>query len=110
MSEAYTYIPANSKIPALYANEDKSDEETLVVIKLFNPVGSATWYLTEYSPEEKVAFGYVTGMTADEWGYVSITELESLKLRLGQKIERDLHFSPISVAALKEKLNARVHV
>ena len=37
-------------------------EITKRLAKLFDPVGSATWYLTEYDPVEKIAFGFVTGL------------------------------------------------
>jgi hypothetical protein len=47
----------------LYSQEHESDP--MVVAKLFDPCGSATWFLLEYDPVERIAFGYVTGMTAD---------------------------------------------
>jgi len=39
----------------LYSQEKEKDP--LIVAKLFDPCGSATWYLTEYDPKEKIAFG-----------------------------------------------------
>ena len=42
----------------LYSQEFSKDH--LVIAKLFNPVGSATWYLFEYDPVSKIAFGYVS--------------------------------------------------
>jgi hypothetical protein len=36
--------------------------------------------LSEYDPASKVAFGYVTGFYEDEWGTVSLEELEDLEL------------------------------
>ncbi len=47
----------------LYSQEHESDP--LVIVKLFDPCGSASWFLLEYDPTEKIAFCYVTGMTAD---------------------------------------------
>jgi hypothetical protein len=76
---------------ALYSQEHEKDP--IVIAKLFDPVGSATWYLTEYDPKEKIAFGYVTGLTADEFGYTSLVELESIKRPYGLTIEQDLYFS-----------------
>ncbi len=35
----------------LYSQEH--EEDPLVIAKLFDPAGSATWYLTEYIPVEK---------------------------------------------------------
>jgi len=54
------------------------EKDPLVVAKLFDPCGSASWYLLEYDPVEKIAFGYVTGMAADELGYISLIEMESI--------------------------------
>ncbi len=44
----------------LYSQEH--EEDPLVVAKLFDPCGSATWLLTEYDSVEKIAFGYVMGL------------------------------------------------
>jgi hypothetical protein len=64
----------------------------IVVAKLFNPCGAGTWYLTAYEPETRIAFGYVTGLCEDEWGSISIDEIENVNLPFGLKIERDLYF------------------
>tara|TARA_B100000768_G_scaffold169789_1_gene175652 strand:+ start:842 stop:1192 length:351 start_codon:yes stop_codon:yes gene_type:complete len=62
------------------------------VLKLFSPVGAATWLLTEL--KEGIAFGLCDlGQGTPELGYVSINELENIKLAFGLKIERDLHFT-----------------
>lgn len=68
--------------------------DPIVIAKFFHPMSSATWYLTEYYPEDKIFFGYVTGLVpgGDEWGYVSLLELESVKV-WGVSIERDLYFT-----------------
>jgi hypothetical protein len=54
---------------------------------------STTWYLTEYDPADKRAFGFVTGLQVDEWGYVLLEELESIKRPFELKIECDLYFA-----------------
>ncbi len=74
----------------LYSQEESDDP--IVITKLFDPCGSASWWITEYNPVDKIAFGYVTGLTADEWGYVSLEELESIERPFGLTIERDLYF------------------
>ncbi|MEQ9263280.1 MAG: DUF2958 domain-containing protein [Owenweeksia sp.] len=72
---------------------DQSEESNpLVIAKFFNPCGSGTWYATEYDPETRIFFGYVTRLQFDEWGSFSLDELQELKLPLGLKIERDLWF------------------
>jgi hypothetical protein len=74
------------------SQEDKSDP--LVIAKFFNPTGAGTWYATEYDPKNKMFFGYVSIFQDynDEWGYFSLTELESLKGPFGLGIERDIYF------------------
>ncbi len=65
-----------------------------VVAKFFNPCGSGTWYATEYDPETRICFGYVTGLGFPEWGSFSVKELEELRCPpLGLPIERDLYTS-----------------
>ena len=74
-------------------------KDPIVILKLFNPSGSQSWYCTEYNEEDGNFFCYVTGMHHDEWGYTSLSELQSLKCPpFGLGIERDLHFEecPIS--------------
>ena len=71
------------------------------VVKLFNPVGAATWLLTEIDPDdETVAWGLCDlGMGFPEFGTVSLTELSEYRGRLGLGIERDRYFEargPIS--------------
>ena len=74
----------------LYSQEHEKDP--LVIAKLFDPCGSATWFLLEFDPVERVAFGYVVGLQEDEYGYISLTEMESIKGPLGIGIEQDLYF------------------
>ena len=72
------------------------------VLKLFSPVGAATWLITERAPDyPDILFGLCDlGMGYPELGSVSLSELESVRLPLGLRIERDLHFVaryPLSV-------------
>ena len=73
----------------------ENEKDPIVIAKFFNPCGAGTWYATEYDPEEKIFFGYVSifGDWNDEWGYFSLTELESLKGPFGLGIERDIYFT-----------------
>jgi hypothetical protein len=68
--------------------------DPVVIAKFFNPTGAGTWYATEYDPEEKVFFGYVSifGDWNDEWGSFSLAELESYRGNFGLGIERDVYF------------------
>jgi hypothetical protein len=88
--------------------DQSEDSDPLVIATFFNPCGRAVWFATEYSPDTKNCFGYVSGLSpgGDEWGYFSITELESLRLALNLRIERNIHFIECRFSSLnlKEKL------
>ena len=68
-------------------------KDPIVIAKFFNPTGAGTWWATEYNPEDKIFFGYVSifGDHNDEWGSFSLEELESVKGTFGLGIERDLY-------------------
>jgi len=82
--------------------------DPIIIAKFFNPIGAGTWYATEYDPELKTFFGYVSifGDWNDEWGYFSLEELQNYRGNLGLGIERDLYFNekPISQVVPKAKL------
>ena len=83
----------------LYSQEGRSDP--VVHCKLFHAYGAGTWYLTEYDGKN-MAFGYVTGLHADEWGYFTISELEVLHIGGSiPRIECDLHFDPICFSKIR---------
>ena len=78
--------------PALYSQDKVKDP--VAHAKFFNPCGDGTWYMTELDPETRLAFGKVVRHGDSELGYFSLDELESVKLRFGLYIERDIHFTP----------------
>lgn len=65
------------------------------VVKLFTPDAGCTWLLTELDPKEPdIAFGLCDlGLGSPELGTVRISELESVRGRLGLPVERDIHFT-----------------
>jgi hypothetical protein len=80
-------------LPALYSQEDNPDPK--VVLHFFNPMGAGDWHITEGQAEDEdfIFFGLCDlGMGYPELGYVSLNELESVKLPFGLGIERDLHW------------------
>jgi len=77
------------KFPKLYATEKVPAEEKVVIAKFFQPWGSWTWYAVEFDGEDRF-FGLVDGFEL-EWGYFSLTELQSIKGPWGLGIERDLY-------------------
>jgi hypothetical protein len=85
----------------LYSQEEADDP--LVICKLFDPCGSASWHLTEYDPVKRIAFGFVKGLAENELGYISLTELESIKGPMGIGIEQDIYFMQKRLSQAKEK-------
>ena len=45
-------------LPALYENESKTAKDVKVPVKLFNVYGKQAWYVTEFSPEDNLGFGF----------------------------------------------------
>ena len=59
------------------------------VVKLFNPIGMGTWYLSELDPKTNIAYGLCVLHEA-EYGYVSLDELSNTNVGMGLGIERDI--------------------
>ncbi|AMK18886.1 DUF2958 domain-containing protein [Sphingobium sp. MI1205] len=73
------------------------------VIKLFNPLGAATWLATELAEDGDALFGLADlGFGCPELGYFSLCEITAVRLPYGLSIERDLGFEsnlPLSLWA-----------
>ena len=82
-----------------HKNQDGT-KEFKAVLKLFNPTGLGTWYLSELNPETNVAFG-LCHITDKELGYVDLNELENFKGQMGLGIERDKFFKPKTLEECK---------
>ena len=74
-------------------------------VKLFNPCGIGTWYLSQLNPDTNVAFG-LCELHEKEFGYVSIDELKEIELPFFLKIERDLYFQPTHFSELMQSRGA----
>lgn len=77
-----------------------------VIAKFFLPATSATWFATDYIPEENVCFGYVNLGNDDfaELGYFSMDELEKLRSPFGKlPVERDRYFGDYMLDEIIEK-------
>ncbi len=114
------------KIPPLYSQEESADP--LIVCKFFLPGSGWTWYviegstrerdgcgwgtnchhlpLTEYDPnrDDVLFFGWVDGIEP-EFGYFSLSELESIRGILGLRVERDRSFKPRRLSEAKRETN-----
>jgi len=69
------------KIPPLYSTEEVETEDKTIVCKFFALGSGWTWYVVEGERQEDgdyLFFGLVHGQEK-EWGYFSLSELESIK-------------------------------
>lgn len=87
-------LAANGRANAERMADDGNTHDFFPVVKLFMPDGAATWLLSEIDPDEPdIAFGLCDlGFGCPELGSVRISELESLRGKIGLPVERDLHF------------------
>lgn len=88
------------KTPKLYET-DGQGKQAMAQAPYFSLMGGLAgweWYMTEYDPETKQAFGLVKGFCS-ELGYFSIEEFEQMNQRARvQVIERDITFQPCELA------------
>ena len=89
---AYHYLRQSDKLPT------KPDD--VCRVKLFDPTGSWTWYISSYDPATRMAGGLVDGAYW-EYGDISMPELVAFRGRFGLPIERDLHWSPCPLSELE---------
>jgi hypothetical protein len=87
----------NGHIRQALDEDGRAEADFIPVVKLFTPDAQCTWLLTELDPEdEDIAFGLCDlGMGCPELGSVRISELESVRGRLGLPVERDLQFRAV---------------
>jgi hypothetical protein len=81
-------------LPAIGSTDGPTTKDKMVKVHLF--LGGCDWYLTEYDPEDDLAFGFAClngDLQNAEWGYVSIEELRGLKFGF-MEIDFDLHWQP----------------
>jgi hypothetical protein len=80
-----------------------TETDHVPVIKLFSPCGPATWLAIELDADGDTLFGLADlGFGCPELGSFSFTEIASVRLPFGLRIERDLSFAsdqPLSVWA-----------
>jgi hypothetical protein len=93
-----------TQLPELYANEEIG-LAAQALIKFFTPDSSWSWYGSEFDGEDTF-FGLVIGFVA-EFGYFSLSELESVRGPLGLPIERDEHFEPKTLKELRDHYNEK---
>ena len=92
-SPAYNLLPDRiaKAIPPLGSTGENPDP--MFHVKWFTPDSQFSWFVAEYSPESKIAYGFVVG-PFPEWGTFSLEEIRQLRGSLNLPVERDLHFTP----------------
>ena len=91
-----------SKLQAYYASEDTPLKEKIIRMHFF--LGGCDWYAVEFSPEERIFFGFVilnNDYEMAEWGYFSLEELMSIKVKW-LEVDRDLHWKPRKAIEVEE--------
>jgi len=86
-------------VPMLYAQDDKGDD-AMAYVKIFDPCGSMTWYITEWDGTDQ-AFGLMCGHD-NELGYSSIDDMANVAGRMGISLEIDTHFKPTTLREIRK--------
>jgi len=100
------------KLIANWQDEDEN-KDPFPVVKLFNPVGAATWLITEMVADQPdILFGLCDlGFHCPELGYVGLSELENIRIFGALGIERDRHFTaefPLSIYAQAARIHSQI--
>lgn len=101
--DAHDYLPADlaAQLPALYTTNGQGDD-AIAYAHYFTPDSSWDWYATEYSPDDDLCFGLVSGLEV-ELGYFSINELRFARGPWGLRIERDLRWTPTALHVVRAR-------
>lgn len=91
-----------AKLPGIGGTSPQDKAHTRVAVKLFNPQGAGSWFITEANLETGEAFGYVTGLGHDELGYMDLNEMRAFRGRMGLPLERDEYFGSHTLAEVME--------
>lgn len=96
-------LQANTAARRAAQEKGEREPDPVPVVKFFNPMGAATWLVTELCEDGDALFGLADlGFGCPELGYFSLTEITALRLPFGLRIERDTGFDglvPLSLWA-----------
>jgi len=81
-------------IPPLYGTEELAEADKIVHLHYF--VGACDWWVVEYDPDERLAFGCAClgDPQMAEWGYIPLEELAAIFQPPLLIVERDLGWTP----------------
>jgi len=83
-------------------SQDGKGGKAVAHVKFFTPDSSWTWYATEFDGQD-MFFGLVEGQEK-ELGYFSLSELQNARGPMGLAIERDLHWTPKTLAEIAPEM------
>ncbi len=91
-AEINAKLLANAAQTRLAQESGGNEPDHKPVLKIFNALGNQTWLISELMEDGDTMFGlFDLGLGTPELGYVSLSELQSLRRAM---IERDLYFRP----------------
>jgi len=98
-----------AKLPKLYQTEEVPLKDKIIHLHFF--IGGSDWYIAEYDHEGGDLFWGFTILNQDyhnaEWGYISLSELQSIKIQGWLEIDRDLHWQVKPAKEVKEICQAQ---
>ena len=97
----YRYIRLADKLPTYAELGDRPFAEILCPVKLFNPTGAGRWWLSAFDPDTMIAWG-VAEIFEREVGSFDMEELVAYRGLMGLPIERDIYYTPVTIAAILE--------
>jgi hypothetical protein len=90
-------LRANADATRAAQRADMREPDHQPVLKLFNPLGPATWIATELDEDGDTLFGLADlGFGCPELGSFSLGEIVAVLLPLGMSIERDIAFEALA--------------
>jgi len=96
-------LRTNAIMREIHVAREWAEPDPAPALKLFNPLGPATWLATELARDDDTLFGLADlGFGCPELGSFSLSEIASVRLPFGLAIERDEHFAtphPLSLWA-----------
>lgn len=91
--ELWQALRTNAVLREMHLAREWPEPDPVPVVKLFNPCGAATWLATELDRDGDTLFGLADlGFGCPELGSFSLSELTSVRLPFGLRIERDEGF------------------
>jgi hypothetical protein len=84
-----------------WMSSDGLGDQAIVRAKFFTPDSNWTWYAIEFDGDDTF-FGLVQGFET-EYGYFTLSELETNRGPLGMPIERDIYFKPCTIGEIDKR-------